>query len=168
MKKNSTQMPIFAPSTTRTPTMHIYCDGAARGNPGPAGIGIFMARKGQPIFKGGFVVGTKTNNQAEYLAFIMALIIAQEYSTATDYLAIHSDSELLVQQMNGSYRVRNPALQKLFAAAYLLSKQLPISINHVQREANSVADALANYGIDSNTSIPEKYKQVLHEYHLAA
>ena len=166
MSKPSTQLPMFTHTPTRKPTIQIYCDGAARGNPGPAGIGIAIMHKGQLLVKAGFALGTKTNNQAEYLAFIIALLMAQEHCAKADHLEIHSDSELLVQQMNGNYRVRNPALQKLFAVAYLLSKQLPISISHVQREANTIADALANHGIDTQTLIPKKYKQVLHEYQL--
>lgn len=167
MIKKSQQLPLFVQkSTSRTPTMHIYCDGAARGNPGPAGIGIVITRNETTIFKGGFAIGEKTNNQAEYLAFIVALLAAKEYVTDTDFISVHSDSELLVQQMNGSYRVRNPDLQKLFKVAYVLSTQLPIGINHVKREANKLADALANHGVDTNSPVPNNYKQVLHEYQL--
>lgn len=167
MSKGSEQLPLFTHvASPHKPTMHIYCDGAARGNPGPAGIGIVITRKDIPIFKGGFAVGVKTNNQAEYLAFIVALLVAKQHVTEKDFISAHSDSELLVQQMNGSYRVRNTDLQKLFKVAYLLTTHLPIGINHVRREANKLADALANNGIDTNTQIPDNYKQVLHEYQI--
>ncbi len=151
-------------NTDSHPTLHF--DGAARNNPGPAGAGIIFKKGNTVIGKHYFYLGKKTNNQAEYLALILGLILAKEYFKNQEALTIYSDSELLIQQMTGHYRVKNPTLQQLFNIVYLLSKDIKPTFNHVSRVHNKDADRLANQAIDTHNPIPEQYKRVLHEYHI--
>lgn len=128
--------------------MRIHIDGASRGNPGPAGIGVMMIGGGgevvERLHRG---IGEATNNVAEYRALLLALERALE-AGATD-VTVCSDSELLVRQLQGRYRVKHPALQPLFAKAReLISAFRHFEIRHVPRELNAEADALANRGID--------------------
>ena len=128
-----------------------FVDGAARGNPGKSGIGIMIRDE-----TGAFVdehcafLGTATNNVAEYTALITCLgIVSRQFPQCTE-LHVHSDSELMVKQMNGQYKVRDRNLQKLNAQVRSLLEKAPykFSIRHIPREENSDADALANRGID--------------------
>ena len=102
-----------------TPTMHI--DGAARGNPGPAAYAIVLARPGQPVIEKAETMGTATNNVAEYTALVEGLELAA--AQGLKRLAVFSDSELLVKQMNGEYRVKHPDLQPLYQEATRLKKR---------------------------------------------
>ena len=95
----------------RTATMNI--DGGSRGNPGPAAYAVVIARPGRPPAEEADTIGTATNNVAEYTALVRALGKAAELGAKR--LLIHSDSELLVKQMNGEYRVKNESLKELFA-----------------------------------------------------
>ncbi len=162
----SKQLPLFAqaeqPVTTHA--FELYIDGAARGNPGPAGIGLVITTQGKPIEKAGFFIGTKTNNQAEYLALIIAAIMLKKHAKMQDAVIIHSDSELLVKQMTGSYRVKDTTLQQLFRTAYFLMQPYRVTFKHVMRTDNKHADAMANLGIDTHKELPQRYKQVLNEY----
>lgn len=132
-----------------------YIDGASRNNPGQSGIGIYIQRDGEVYLQKGFYVGIKTNNQAEYLALIVALIALQKLYRTGDTVHIISDSLLLVKQIAGQYRIRNPELQKLYAVAYVLRSQVHASVSHVLREHNKHADLLANKGIDEHINIPQ-------------
>lgn len=127
-----------------------YIDGAARGNPGPAGAGVFVeAEDGSPEEELFEPLGRATNNVAEYRALLLALRRAQERG-ASD-VAIRSDSLLLVEQMRGRFKVRAAHLQPLFAEAMLRAKAFPrFSIQHVRREHNAKADRLANLGADAS------------------
>jgi ribonuclease HI len=127
-----------------------HIDGAARGNPGPAGAGVFVeAEDGLPPEELFEALGHATNNVAEYRALLLALRRAQERG-ASD-VAIASDSLLLVEQMRGRFRVKATHLQPLFAEALLRAKAFPrFSIRHVRREQNVEADRLANLGADAN------------------
>ena len=127
-----------------------HIDGAARGNPGPAGAGVFVeAEDGLPAEEHFEALGRQTNNVAEYRALLLALKRAQERG-ASD-VAIASDSLLLVEQMRGRFRVKAPHLQPLFAEALVRAKTFPrFSIRHVRREQNVEADRLANLGADAN------------------
>jgi ribonuclease HI len=129
-------------------------DGAARGNPGPAGAGVFVEpeedRPAEELFE---ALGRTTNNVAEYRALLLALRRAQE--RGAEDVAICSDSLLLVEQMRGRYKVKAPHLQPLFAEALLRAKAFPrFSIRHVRREQNAEADRLANLGADANANAP--------------
>jgi ribonuclease HI len=129
---------------------HAHIDGAARGNPGPAGAGVFVEADGdRPAEEHFEALGHTTNNVAEYRALLLALKQAEE-SGATE-VAIASDSLLLVEQMTGRYRVRAPHLQPLFAEALRRAKAFPrFAIRHVRREQNKKADRLANLGADAS------------------
>ena len=127
-----------------------HIDGAARGNPGPAGAGVFVeAEDGLPAEEHFEALGRQTNNVAEYRALLLALRRAQERGASE--VAIASDSLLLVEQMRGRFRVKAPHLQPLFAEALVRAKAFPrFSIRHVRREQNVDADRLANLGADAN------------------
>ena len=144
-------------------TLHI--DGASRNNPGLAGAGVLIKLDDQPLINEGYYLGNKTNNQAEYLALVLGLIIWKSLKKDVPLL-VFSDSELLIRQINGQYRVKNPDLQHLFHCAYLLTNNLPIQFEHILRTKNKEADALANQGIDTKNPIPDHYRKVLDEYRI--
>ena len=126
----------------------LYTDGAARGNPGPAGAGwVVLAPKGDLLIENKKYLGELTNNQAEYQALLLALKDALQLGG--DSLALHCDSELMVRQIKGEYKVKNDGLKPLFREAVLtLSRFKSYSIKHVPREQNEEADRLANEAID--------------------
>jgi ribonuclease HI len=127
----------------------IHTDGASRGNPGAAAYAYVIERDGEPLFEEAGCLGRMTNNQAEYIALIKALEHALELG-ADNRLLVHSDSELLVKQMNGQYRVKNEDLRDLYEQARALVRRFegPVTIRHVRREQNSRADALCNEALD--------------------
>lgn len=128
-----------------TATMHI--DGAARGNPGPAAYAIVLSRPGEPDVEEAATIGTATNNVAEYTALLRGLKLAAELGVTK--LAVFSDSELMVKQMNGEYRVKNADLLPLYEEANRLKKQVgAVTLTHVRREKNARADALGNQALD--------------------
>jgi ribonuclease HI len=125
----------------------IHIDGAARGNPGPAAYAVVLARPGQPVVEEAGTLGTATNNVAEYTALVNALHLASELGLKK--LDIFSDSELMVKQMAGEYRVKHPDLQPLYREAAELRKGFDaVRITHVRREQNKRADALCNEALD--------------------
>lgn len=135
-------------------TIVAYTDGAARGNPGESGIGvIFKDEKGAILAKICGYIGEATNNVAEYQALIACLKNASK--TKCSRLVVHSDSELMVRQLLGEYKVKDPTLKLLFQKAQrLLAKaSFEFEIKHVGRELNKEADKLANLGIDSRKPI---------------
>ena len=123
-------------------------DGGSRGNPGPAAYGVVIRdAKGDIVAKLKKYIGRMTNNVAEYYGLIAALDYMQ--SQGIKALRIESDSELLVKQMRGQYKVRSPELQPLFERARKMSQALEsFRIDHVYREQNREADALANEAMD--------------------
>jgi ribonuclease HI len=125
-----------------------YIDGGARGNPGPAGYGVRIEDElGGLITEFSGFLGSATNNVAEYNALLAALRYAREHGHRK--VRIKSDSELLVKQMRGEYRVKNAGLQPLFLQAQTLAKDLErIVYEHVRREQNKDADRLANVAMD--------------------
>lgn len=127
-------------------TAHV--DGAARGNPGPAGIGIVIEDgEGNTVKEIGEPLGRTTNNVAEYTALIRALEEAR--ALGCDALDIYTDSELMAHQLSGHYAVKAPHLRPLFDRARCLLRQFAsASISHVRRERNRRADALSNIGAD--------------------
>jgi ribonuclease H / adenosylcobalamin/alpha-ribazole phosphatase len=124
-------------------------DGGARGNPGPAAYGyVLEAEDGQLLAAHGEAIGTATNNVAEYRALIAGLEKAVELGI--DELEVISDSELLVKQMRGEYKVKNEALRELSDEASELADQLgSISYTAVRREHNELADRLVNEALDA-------------------
>ncbi len=124
-----------------------FVDGACRGNPGPAGYGIFMRKDSGEIVEACGFIGTTTNNIAEYAGLIEALVLA-DAEGATD-VSIVSDSLLLVNQMLGKYKVKHPNLIPLHGKAKLLAKKFrTFKIRHTLREGNKDADRLANLAVD--------------------
>ncbi|MCL5772919.1 MAG: reverse transcriptase-like protein [Firmicutes bacterium] len=127
----------------------IFIDGAARGNPGPAGIGVAVYdSNGISLLEISDSVGNCTNNQAEYNALLIALKESAPFNSPE--IRIFSDSELLVKQMRGEYRVRDEKLKELFCRARKLIAGKKVSFFNIRREENKRADQLANRGIDEN------------------
>ena len=128
-----------------TATMHI--DGASRGNPGKAAYAVVLARPGMPVVEEADTIGTASNNVAEYTALVEGLSLAAELGVKT--LQVYSDSELMVKQMNGEYKVKNEDLRSLYDEACQLRKQFAkVTITHVRREQNKRADAIGNEALD--------------------
>ncbi|OGL73675.1 hypothetical protein A3E39_04750 [Candidatus Uhrbacteria bacterium RIFCSPHIGHO2_12_FULL_60_25] len=134
--------------------LNIYTDGGARGNPGPAGIGVVIenAESGEVIEEHSQYLGETTNNQAEYKAVLLGMTRAVEIG-ATNVTVI-ADSELLVRQATGEYKVKNPGLAQRFLELRNLEVRLghPVRYRHVRREQNKRADALANKAMDRGTT----------------
>jgi ribonuclease HI len=128
-----------------------YIDGGARGNPGPAGYGVRVENEqGELIEEFHGFLGSATNNIAEYNGLLAALRYAQQHGHRT--IRIKSDSELLVKQMTGEYRVKHPGLQPLYQQAQTLARALNrVTYEHVRREQNKHADRLANLAMDEGT-----------------
>ncbi len=126
----------------------IFTDGGARGNPGPAGIGVVICdARGKLLKKYHKYLDEKTNNEAEYEAVIAALKIASEL--AAQELVFNLDSELVVRQLNNIYRVKNHRMQELMIRLrHLESKFKKIIYRHISREQNQLADELVNEAID--------------------
>lgn len=131
-----------------------YIDGGARGNPGPAGYGVRIEdEQGSLINEFNGFIGNSTNNVAEYNGLLAALRYAQQHGHRS--LRIRSDSELLVKQMRGEYRVKNAGLQPLHQQARAIADSLErVVYEHVRREQNKEADRLANLAMDEGTQTP--------------
>ncbi len=131
----------------------MYIDGASKGNPGPAGIGIVIYDGDDRLVgKVSAYIGKKTNNQAEYTALLRAIELALYFKTKT--LKIRSDSELVVRQLSGEYQVTNANIKKLYERVIELKKQLPnFKIEHVMRNFNEKADFLAKKAADKKDKI---------------
>jgi ribonuclease HI len=125
-----------------------YIDGGARGNPGPAGYGVYIQdADGAPIEELHGGLGVATNNVAEYNGLLAALRWAAEHGHRR--IHIRADSELLVKQMRGEYRVKNEGLKPLFLQACALIRGIgDVTFEHVRRELNKDADRLSNLGMD--------------------
>jgi ribonuclease HI len=126
----------------------LYTDGGARGNPGPAAYAFVLeAEDGTVLDARGEAIGVATNNVAEYSALVAGLRRAVE--AGVHEVEVVSDSELLVKQMRGEYKVKNRALQELFLDASRLARQLDdVTYRHVRREHNELADRLVNEALD--------------------
>jgi ribonuclease HI len=125
-------------------------DGGARGNPGPAAYGVVIRNaQGEVLQEWGEYLGLQTNNVAEYSGLLAALDYAVEKKYPS--LKVLSDSELLVRQMHGQYKVKNSALRELFGRAQALVRRLQqFSVEHVPRDRNKEADRLVNQVLDSH------------------
>lgn len=152
---------VSAPgSVLRSGAMRVHIDGASRGNPGPAGVGVlFLGPDGAVVERLHRGIGEATNNVAEYAALLLAL----ERATAMGVqdLEAYSDSELLVRQLQGRYRVKHPTLRSLHATAReRIAGFHRFAIHHVPRELNAEADALANRGIEEAARIVPRSRPV--------
>ena len=137
---------------TQGATAHV--DGGSRGNPGPAGYGVFITRDDGSTVEIKQSIGIATNNVAEYHGLLAALRWAVEHGVGT--LHVKADSELMVKQMLGVYRVKNPGLQPLYEEARSLARRLKqVRYEHVRRESNPDADRLANEAMDQAAASPD-------------
>lgn len=129
-------------------SLKIYIDGASRGNPGVAGVGIILKdERDNVVLEKHKYLGTTTNNTAEYMAFILA--IEEAFRLRAKKIKVFSDSQLLVKQMSGEYKVREEHLKELYQKALRLLKLFEeYDIIFIPREHNKDADALANKAID--------------------
>ena len=141
----------------------IEFDGGSRGNPGPAGIGVVLrAADGTPIVTLGRFIGRATNNTAEYQALITGLQQARELGAKK--LLIRGDSELIIKQMKGEYRVRHPDLKGLHEEAdHLLHQFKEAKLEHNLRHKNTLADKLANLAMDKKGEVTEAEDNPLEE-----
>jgi ribonuclease HI len=131
-------------------------DGGARGNPGPAGAGFVLEDASRAVVRsGGRYLGQATNNQAEYEALILGLEVALDHKVRD--LEVRADSELVVKQMSGHYRVKNAGLAPLHAeAARLAGLFQSVTFVHVRREENERADLLANAAMDAKHAVGDE------------
>ena len=129
-----------------------WIDGASRGNPGEAGFGVLIETNRDREEVMGYL-GSTTNNVAEYAALIAVLTLAAD--RGVQKLVVYSDSQLLVRQITGAYRVKAPHLKPIFLQALKLRQTIPqFTIEHVARQDNREADRLANQAIDLKASVP--------------
>jgi ribonuclease HI len=128
---------------------HVYFDGAARGNPGPAAIGWVVVTGDGIVTEGGRRIGRATNNQAEYEALVQALEVVCDYGF--DVVDVRGDSELIVKQVRGEYDTNDPELrERRVRVRELLTEFDEWSLEHVPREINERADELANDALDND------------------
>jgi ribonuclease HI len=152
--------------TTKADVLTIHIDGAARGNPGPAGAGVIIERAGALPIKKGIFLGEKTNNQAEYFALAYALFLIKNLSLPEETynqieLIIYSDSELLIRQMNKVYKVKDKNLALIKSNIDAALHGIHHTFIHVTRENNKEADQLANHAIDKKIKIPTEFLKIL-------
>ena len=126
----------------------IYVDGASRGNPGPAAVGVvFQDEKGRPLKNISLKIGETTNNVAEYTALLFAL--QEALAMRLETLTIFTDSELMAKQFAGEYKVEEPVLKILnLLVAHLRAAFHEVTLTHVPREKNNLADKEANKALD--------------------
>ncbi len=132
----------------------VNIDGGARGNPGPAGAGVVIQADGAVLYRGGLFIGHATNNVAEYSGMIAGLEQADRLGAS--HVHIISDSQLIVRQMTGVYRVKNEGLKPLYQKARKLAGRFDeCTFEFVRREHNTEADRLVNLAIDLKENIEE-------------
>ena len=136
--------------------LKIYCDGGARGNPGPAAAAFVALRDGETmLYKKAEYLGTKTNNEAEYSAVILALkwLTENPIYAGADPVCFYLDSELVTKQLSGNFKIKSKNLTKLFLAVKSLEKKLSVSTkyNHIPRVKNKLSDYLVNKTLDENS-----------------
>jgi ribonuclease HI len=136
-------------------TITVNFDGGSRGNPGPSGIGVVLsAQDGTPLVTVGKFIGAATNNVAEYMALIHGLEQAAKFGASK--ILVRGDSELIIKQMRGEYRVKNPALKDLYEKARQLVQGFKsVQFEHNLREKNALADRLVNLAIDQQCDVDD-------------
>jgi ribonuclease HI len=133
----------------------IYCDGGARGNPGPAASAFIVVKKGRVVHKGSKYLGETTNNVAEYQSALMALdwLDKRGNGDLEEGIVVNLDSELVTNQMSGKYKVKNQRLKGLFLKAKSIESRLPFKVFYKwsPRSKNRLADYLVNEELDKNS-----------------
>lgn len=131
----------------------LFADGGSRGNPGPAASGaVLLDAAGDVLDEEGAYLGTATNNVAEWNALLIGLQAARRHGIRR--LAVRLDSELVVKQIGGDYRVKHPSLQPLYRQAMALLRTFEAyDVQHVRREQNKLADALVNQVLDREAAV---------------
>ncbi|MFH1282920.1 MAG: ribonuclease HI family protein [bacterium] len=140
-------------------SLHLFCDGACRGNPGPAGIGgVVKDVSGENLLKFSESIGVATNNIAEYKALIFGLMSIEKISGEKE-VKVFSDSELMVKQLNGYYKVKEPTLLLLLQEVIRLKNKFKkFEISHISRSKNKEADFLANQSFkDKNNGVQDLF-----------
>lgn len=147
----------------------LYTDGASKGNPGPAGVGIYCLKNRAIFFKQGFFAGYGTNNFAEYCALLCGLAILKKQTAeiSKPRLNIFCDSQLLVYQINGLYKTKNLVIINFTSKIKSLLQNFSWSIMHIPREKNKEADKLANQGIVERIELPNDLKHLINPEHTA-
>ncbi len=140
---------------TKDSKLTLYVDGGARGNPGPAAAGVVLRNEGgTPLLEAGYLLGTLTNNQAEYSALLIGVRAARQAGAKS--LTIYSDSELMVKQLLGEYRVKAGGLKPLFEdVQHQLLGLARWKIHHVLRDKNRRADELVNQALDTGEDVTD-------------
>lgn len=151
------------PVKERSPQFEMFVDGASKGNPGAAGVGIFCLKNRVTFFKYGFFIGFGTNNFAEYCALLCGLALLKERTAelTKPKLNVFSDSQLLVYQINGLYKTKNAVIKLFTLKIRELLQGFSWSIMHVPREKNTVADSLANKGIAERIELSTELKNLI-------
>jgi ribonuclease HI len=138
----------------KTDEIIIHTDGGSRGNPGPAACAFVVETNGKEIFKGSKYLGIQTNNHAEYSGVILALkwLYKSSILNHKSLIIFLLDSELVVKQINGLYKVKDENLRNMFYEVFELIKSFKIEVvfKHVRREQNKIADFLVNQELDRN------------------
>lgn len=145
-------------------TWQLFIDGASKNNPGPAGSGFVIMKNKEVVCRQGFYLGKKTNNQAEYYALVLGVFFIKKYIKKDEHLTIVSDSQLLVRQMNGMYKVKDAQLAQLKNLAVLWLQGHRYKVTHVLREFNTLADEMANSGVAKKTAVPQEFLQSLQQH----
>jgi ribonuclease HI len=131
----------------------IHTDGGARGNPGPAAIGVVVKKDGTVVFEKGLCIGTKTNNEAEYLAFLdsVSWLHTQTQEQQVSEVEWKLDSMLVVEQLNKKWKIKEARLATFAQEIWskLSALKIKYTISHIRREHNSEADALVNQALDA-------------------
>lgn len=149
-------------------SINIFSDGGSRGNPGPASYGFvaFDAKNNQELFRGSGYLGVTTNNQAEYRGVVAALeyiyrIVKDNQAEQYPQISVFLDSELIVKQMNGQYKIKNEDLAPLYWQIRELMINLggKITFAHIRREKNKIADKLVNEELDRNIKQTKNIKK---------
>ena len=137
-----------------TDKLSVFCDGGARGNPGPAAVGFVVFQNNRIVHKFSKRIGETTNNVAEYRAVIAALEwLSKNYpiiQSSNQLINFYLDSQLVVNQLNGNFKIKNSNLQKLIVRAKSLERKVSrkISYSYVSRRKNKIADALVNQALN--------------------
>ena|SRR3989344_8653977 len=131
----------------------VYCDGGARGNPGPAAAAIVVEKDGKVIHKESKYLGRGTNNEAEYSGAILGLEWVSKNITGAEKITFILDSQLVANQLSGKFKVKNENLRNRYFTAKTLEKNISAEINYesVSRERNKIADFLVNKELDENS-----------------